>query len=194
MKTKTTYSILFISLLVPIVRVDALELRASTSMNVKSQRLEMRKENRMEARDDMREKAEELRTSIKEARTKKLDDKAKGRVEIRLDNLYKMLTNRLDRLTRVDAEITKRLAGKTDVVAVLALQASAQTALAKARVDIEATKSASLTELTSTTSKVVLRNLVNTAEASIKTAAEAYKKVTQAMPKTRGTASSIINN
>lgn len=201
MKIKTTYSILLISLLVPIVQVQALDLSATTSINASSSRVELRREmkkenveNRMEVRADIQAKVGELKASIKESRTKKLDEKAKLRVETRLNNIYNMLTNRIKRLTRVDAEITKQLSLQTSTSSVLTLHVAAQTALAKAKVDIEATKKASISELNATTSKAILRNLVNTAEASIKNAAEAYKELVTLMPKVQVTASSTIKN
>lgn len=229
MKTNTTYSLLIASLLIPVINVHALEMSASTSVNVGNtrmemqqemrrenkdnrmemrasttagspERMEMRKENmdnRAEFRAEVQTKMQALRASIKEARTKKLDGNAKARVEMKLGKIYERLMNRVDRLTKIDAEITKRLSVRTNTATALSLQAAAQTALAKARVDVEATKAMSSVELNATTSKEVLRGLVNTAETSIKATGEAYKKVVEAMkdlPKIEISASSTINN
>lgn len=177
---------IFASLLIPVVQVSALEISESASVDTSGPRVkaEMKNkfmENRMELRAEVKTKMTELRDSVKEARTKNLEEEAKVRVVVKLDKIFDRLTNRLDRLTKIDAEITKRLSTRANTAPVVSLQVSAQTALAKAKVDVEAAKAAAVAEVKTTTSKEVLRNLVKTAEASIKTAGEEYKKVVEEM-------------
>jgi hypothetical protein len=135
-------------------------------------------------KDELKKKIEGMKADKKDEKTKKLDEQAKERVIGHLTNIYDRLYTRITRLTKVDAEITRRLATRSPEPAVLVLHASAQSLLAQAKVDVEATKAASAAELTTTTSKEALRSLVTTAETSIKNAGEAYKKVVQALKET----------
>lgn len=215
MKTKTTVGILLATLLVPIVQVHALDLKATTSANVAGPRVEMRQEIKTEKTDmregikeenkekmtkfraDIKVKVEAMRAAIKSARTTRLNEKAKARVEVRLNTIYEHLTKRVERLTKVDAEITTRLASRTDTAVALSLQTEAQTALLKAKLDIEATKAASSAELNATTSKDILRDLVRSSETSIKAATESYRKVVEVLktlPKAEVRADAVINN
>lgn len=222
MKTKATYTVLLSTLLIPVFNAHALGLQASTSVNLQGPRMEARQEikserinHRMELRAsttpgtperkmmrtalraELTAKIKELRDSIKVQRHKQLEEKAQIRVVVKLDKIFDALTEKVDRLTRVDAEITKRLAARTNTATVVSLQVTAQAALAKAKLDVEAAKEASVEEVKTTTSKEALRVLVTTAEASVKTAAAEYKKVVEAMkdlPKIQVTASSSINN
>ncbi|MES2985988.1 MAG: hypothetical protein V4686_02590 [Patescibacteria group bacterium] len=197
MKTKTTYSILFISLLIPVISVHAVEVQASTTVNVKGPRMEMKqelkaeraetradiKELRTEAKAEIKEKMVEMKATLKEAKAKKLDERAKVRVEARLNRIYTHLAKRITHLVKVDAEITKRLSTRVASSSVTTLHMAAKTALVQAKLDVEATKASSTVALNATTSNAIFRSLVETAEASIKTTAEAYRKIVPALAK-----------
>lgn len=178
---------------------SAVRMRAEVRADIKNERMEMKKEikdKHQEMKADLKVKVDarrvELKANIdamktknKDERAKKLDEKAKARVEVRLNNIYKKLTERVSRLSQVDSEITRRLTqyatSGVSVVSVTTLQTPAQALLAKAKIDVEATKTISEAELNATTTKETLRAVVATAEKSIKTAAESYKKVLDAL-------------
>ncbi len=207
MKTKT-YILMTAILLVPVfllkaegegMRGERREMRQED----RKERMEMRKEAREEMkaehakmqadlkvkldarRVELKANMDAMKVKAKDERAKKLDEKAKERVGVRLANVYKGLTARIGHITQVDAGITKRLAAYTaagtSVVSVTALQTQAQALLAKARLDVEATKSLSEAELNATTTKETFRSLVNTAETSLKATHESYKKVLDAL-------------
>lgn len=169
-------------------RNDRMEMRKGAQ--------EARKDNRAKIQADLKVKLDArrvelkanmdaMKVKVKDERAKKLDQKAKARVEVRLGNIYKRLSERVTNLTRVDAGVAKRLAAYTaaqvSTASVVTLQTSAQALLAKARLDVEATKTLSQSELNATTTKETLRALVNTAETSLKTTHESYKKVLDAL-------------
>ena len=98
-----------------------------------------------------------------------------------------MLNNQLDRLSKADARIGEKLdslkAKGVDVSASSAQYIVAQTALAKAKVDVEATSSLSTEQAGTETSKETLRSLVKTATDSIRSAGAQYKEVIKLLPK-----------
>ena len=117
----------------------------------------------------------------------KLEDKAKERVKNILTNMFKMLSNQLDRLSKADARIGEKLASLKekglDVSAASSQYVVAQTALAKAKVDVEATSSISIDQASTETSKETLHALVKTATDSIKAAGAEYRKIFPLLPK-----------
>lgn len=207
MKTKT-YTIVMMVLFVPtfLLKAEGEGMRGERRemrQEDRKERMEVRQEARGEMKDnrakiqadlkvkfdarrvELKANMDAMKVKVKDERAKKLDEKAKDRVEMRLGNIYKRLSERVTNLTRVDAGVTKRLAAynaaQVNVASVVALQTSAQTLLAKARLDVEATKALSQSELNATTTKDTLRALVNTAETSLKTTHESYKKVLDAL-------------
>jgi hypothetical protein len=153
---------------------------ASSSAEIKTIREEARV--KVEARRaDLKVEVQAIKASSSAARTKKLDDKAKLRVQNTIDAVYKRLITSVNTLTKVDGEISRRIASSTksssELATAVTLQTTAKDLLAKAKVDVEATKATASAEVNASTTKEVIRALVKKSEVSIKTAAEAYKKV-----------------
>jgi hypothetical protein len=177
--------------LMPLVSVSAENAPTSTPPN-RPQKIEALKVN-IEARKKAVEvRRVELKAQIdrqkavrKEENLKRLDAKAKERVAEKIRGIYRGLEERIARLTKVDAElaarITKISGTGVNVSTVTPLMTAAQTAFAKAKTDVEATKTALIAETATATSKESIRALVKTAEDSIKAAGEAYKKVMDAL-------------
>jgi hypothetical protein len=141
---------------------------------------------------DLKTEVETLKAANKTAITKRLDEKAKGRVQTLVNTVYGRLITRINALTKVDGEVTRRITNLSNatttvaisadaLVSVKALQVTAQDLLAKAKVDVEATKATTITEINATTTKEVIKALVTKSENSIKAAAEGYKKVSEAL-------------
>lgn len=119
----------------------------------------------------------------KDEKKKKLGEEAQGRVQKILGKIYNGLNAQIARLTRVDTWLkdkinTLRSQGK-DVTTATSLLVAAETAFAKAKVDVEATSVVAREQSATTTSKEILKDLVNKAETSIKAAAKSYKAVAE---------------
>lgn len=158
---------------------------------------EFRKEVRADVKKEVEARRSEIKTQVdvikaanKEARSKKLDERAKSRVEASLDIIYKRLDEKLNKLTKIDIEVARRLATlssasstvSVDTIASLKTSYTAsQVLFTKAKIDVSLTKTTVVGELTATTSKEVVRGLVTQAEVSIKAAAESYKKLAEAL-------------
>lgn len=116
----------------------------------------------------------------------KLDVNAQDRVKKLLGNIFNMFTNQIDRLTKVDARIGEKIASMkasdVDVTAAEAQYIKAEAALAKAKIDVAATNSASIDQTSATTSKEELRALVKIAEDSIKACGKEYMQILSMLP------------
>ncbi len=127
--------------------------------------------------------------SLKEERKMKLEAKAQEKVKKSLMKIFKNLNNQIDRLSKVDVKIGERIKALkesgADTSAQEAQYAKAQTALAKAKVDVEAANSTSTDQVNGTTSKETLRSLVKTAEESIKIAGKEYMKIIPTLPEVK---------
>lgn len=203
------------------IRQEGRDNRAAIQQNATGTRPDLRvllKDNRQNVVEALKDNAEdrkkavearrlELKSQIdkikaanKDARMKKLDEKAKERVGNKIGSIYKGLEERVARLTKIDAELSARIAtaanAGNDTSAAAALLTTAQAALTKAKTDVEATKVALAAEANASTSKEAIRTLVKTAEDSIKAAGEAYKKVVEAvkaLPRPEGPATTTPN-
>ncbi|HEY1037568.1 MAG TPA: hypothetical protein VGE62_03205 [Candidatus Paceibacterota bacterium] len=152
-------------------------------------RVESFRENRAERMSEVRAKKDAILAELKvrkDDKKQKLAADAKVRIENRMTNVYERLTRHVESITKADARISIRVnevvASGTIAADLQNLHAAAQIALAKAKVDIEATKGIALEQLNaSSTSKEALKSVVKTAEASIKAAAQAYKEVLLAL-------------
>lgn len=127
--------------------------------------------------------------SSKDERKKKLEAKAQEKVKKSLMNIFKNLNNQIDRLTKVDVKIGERIKALKETGADTTTQEAqykiAQTALAKAKVDVEAANSATVEQTSTTTSKETFRALVKTAEDSIKAASKEYMKIIPMLPEAK---------
>lgn len=120
--------------------------------------------------------------------TKKLDVNAKARVRQHIENIYKRLSHHLDMAVEVDGKIAARLTlmseNGIDTNAAETQFKKAQEALEKAKADVAATKSLASDQTATTTasvSKDALKNLVKTAEESIKAAVKEYRATIEIM-------------
>ena len=155
----------------------------------REKRIEAQEENRAKVQAGAEARKKEILAKLKERKDeikKKLDAKAQERVKKTLENVFKMLSNQIDRLTKVDVRISDKIkvleSSNVDVTAMSAQYLVAQTALEKAKVDVNAANSISIDQTSTTTSKEALRALVKTAEDSIKTAGAEYRKVIDLLP------------
>jgi hypothetical protein len=153
-------------------------------------RPQLSEEEKAEMKLKFETRKEELKKKIEVRKGElkiKLEDKAKERVKNILANMWKMLNNQLDRLSKADTRIGEKLASLKekglDVSKASAQYTVAQTALAKAKLDVEATSSLSSEQAETETSKETLRSLVKTASDSIKSAGAEYRKIFPLMPK-----------
>lgn len=166
-------------------RAGATTTRAEFKAGVLA-RVEMYKENKDKVKLDLDARMKALATKIaqdklkiKEARIK-LQDASKNRIKGLLKKIYDKLTLRVNVLVEVDGKITDRIneltQTGTSTVAVSAQLLIAQTALAKARTDVTATKTITISETDSETTKDTLRDLVKIAEDSVNDATKEYRK------------------
>lgn len=172
------------------------ENRASTTAAIRANREELRGEIK-EKRDELKKKLE----TFKKEKKQKLDDKKKGVVNTALKNIFARFSERIAQLTNINsrlrAKITELQAKGTDVASTVTLLTSAKTALEKAEVDVEATKTLASEQTATSTSKEILKSLVNTADESIKSAKDSYKKVGESLRPFLGgdiSASSTVSN
>lgn len=150
--------------------------RASTTEAMKANREAMLKE--IKVRQDALKKQIEAKKGEKK---QKLDDQKKAVVAGALQNIFKKLIEKTAKLAvidgRLNAKVTELRIKGTDVTTEASLLVDAKALLEKAQVDVEATRTLASQQAATSTSKEILKSLVNTAQASIKTAADAYKKV-----------------
>jgi hypothetical protein len=152
-------------------------------------KVEALKENHDQFKTDMEARRKALAAKIEQEKTQrqekktKLQEEAKARVKEQLKAIFTRLSHRIEELTAFDAKVATRLntlvqAG-TDTTAATAQYKIAQTALAKAKTDVEATKAIADTEVSTDTSKETFHSIVKTAEDSIHSANEEYRKTVQ---------------
>ena len=147
------------------------------------------KENGDKLKTDIKARRDALQAKMKadkKAKKEKLSKDKQARVLENVNNVYAKLSDRVKSLTEADAKIADKIAklNATGVstTAVQDLLLTAQTALTTAKVDIEATKSLVTDQATaSSTSKDQINSLIQKAQASMKTAGEAYKKTLDAL-------------
>jgi hypothetical protein len=166
---------------------DVRTIRSSASSSEKSKALRDEMKAQIEVKKiEIKKEVEEVRGAYKEAVQKRLDEKAKDRVQSRLDEIFKKITQNLNKLSKVDSEVLRRvkqISSKTDLVSaetIASLNASYTTAnalLVKAKADANVTKTTIATEISTTTSKEVIRSLVAQTDLNIKNVAESYKKI-----------------
>ncbi len=152
-------------------------------------RAELSTEQREKMRANAEARKEEIKAKIAERKGEikmKLEAKAKERVKMTLATIFKRLNAQLDKLVKLDVRVGEKITalktGGMDTTAMSSQYVIAQTALAKAKVDVEATSSISTDQANTETSKETLRSLVKTAEDSIKAAGAEYRKVIELMP------------
>jgi hypothetical protein len=163
----------------------ALHANAVRKVEALKENMDARKKALEARRVELKAQIDKIKAEQKDARMKKLDEKAKERVAGKLNDIYKNLDERIARLTKVDVEVAARItkigSSSVDISAAAALLVTAQTALSKAKTDVDATKAALAAEANASTSKEAIRALVKTAEDSIKAAGAAYQKVIEAI-------------
>lgn len=165
--------------------------RASTTDAIKAVREGRRTDlmaNRASTTEAISAKKAELLKQITQRKTdkkKKLAEKALVAVENALGKIYANLNDKLARLNKVDANLTAKIAqlknSGTDVTSASALLLEAQTSLAKATVDVQATASLAHEQTATSTSKEILKGLISTARTSVTTAGQNYKKVAESI-------------
>ncbi len=164
-------------------------LRSSSSTRVSddSSSLSVEEKAKIQAEIEAR-KSEILKkiTAIKAEVKVRLEANAQERVKKLLANIFNMLSNQINRLMRADERIGEKIDDfklkGVDVTLAVAQYTKAQTALAKAKIDVQATNSLSIDQTSIATSKDTLRSLVRTAEESIKAAGREYMKVLSLLP------------
>ncbi len=195
MKTIYRHIIILVLCVVPAVALQAADVKNSTSTVVSAQVMATSTADRIKAfQDEMRTRVEnrksELRKNLaqKNGVAKKLDTQAATRVRTNLVAIYGKLSQKINRLSRIDSEITRKIsavavissstASSSAFVASLnESQKKAKALLSQARIDLESTRVVALSEIATSTTKETIRSLVSTAETSIKVAAEAYRKI-----------------
>ena len=180
---------------------DRMKAQAALKANM-TVRVEALKENReqfktdMEARKEaMSAKIEQQKKQMQEKRTK-LQEAAKARVQEQLKTIFARFDARVASITQIDTkiatELNTRATAGADTTAATAQYKIAQTALEKAKADIEAAKSLAATEVSADTSKETLRTLVKTAEESLQAATVEYRKTIELLrPKKTATSASV---
>jgi hypothetical protein len=163
-----------------------MRMKARADMKVGLQADMAKRKAALEARRiELKAGIEDKKLENKAMKAKKLEVNKAAKVQEKLAAIYQRLTDKVNGLTRVDAELTTRIgkisAAGVDVSATQALLVTAQASLAKAKVDVEATQSIAISETMSTTTAETLRGLVATAEVSVKAAAANYMKVVEAV-------------
>jgi DNA repair exonuclease SbcCD ATPase subunit len=147
------------------------------------------KEIRADILKKVQERKDELRSELKvklATKKQKLQDAAIKRIQNRLANVYERLHERIQNLVTVDAKLTDKINALTNTGTSTAnmqtLLATAKSTLEVATTDVAATKAISEDQLSaSSTSKEALTALITKAQTSVKSAAEAYRKVVQAL-------------
>lgn len=171
------------------VRKDIMQNRASTTKALRDNRAsttEALKANREAMIKEVKDRRETLKKQLegrKNEKKQKLDDKKRTVVNTALQNIFKKLTEKIARLTNIDSRLNAKVvelrAKGTDVSTAVNLLATAKLTLEKAQVDVEATRAIATEQVGTSTSKEILKGLVGTAETSIKSSVEAYKKAAE---------------
>lgn len=186
MKTKTIYiticTLLFLTTSPVCAKDQDSDDENSSRKNI---RIEF-KEKIDSKRTEIKKEIEEFKKTKQESREKKLDDNSKEKVQKQIGLIYTKLQAKIVKLSKIDSDLTRKIAVRTSysgtssaetIATIKSLQLASQDLLVKARVDVEGTKITIDREVSSTTTKEVIRLLVKKAEESIKTTAESYKKV-----------------
>lgn len=182
------------------VRVDSKAVKTQTRVKSdvpKIKRVEAFRDNqaKMKLTVDARKKEINLRIKAQLATssatsTKKLDNAAKNRVRAHIENIYKRLSQHIERIAEIDGKVAARINLISDsgieMADVETQYEKAKASLEKAKADVTATKALATDKTATTTpsvSKVALRTLVKTAEDSIKAAIREYKATIELMKK-----------
>jgi hypothetical protein len=182
----------------PLIRLQQLKVnRASTTEALKANRASTTsalRANREEFKKQLDAQKDALKKQLsakKSEKKKKLAEDARERVEKRVSNIYQRLTKKITDLTQIESRLKMRIdtvaATGKDTTSVNALFVTAQTALQKAQVNVDATKGLLDEQVASSTSKESIKLLVTTAETSIKDTSESFKKVAEGIRTLVGT-------
>jgi hypothetical protein len=169
-------------------KTEIKSLRAMTaSSSEKSKAMKNEIKSQIEIRKvEIKKEIETIKDLRKETLEKKLDEKAKNRVQAKIDIIFKKLVQNINKLSKIDSEVLRRIKALSlkpqgvspEVIASLnASYASAQDLLIKAKADINVTKETLAAELNASTSKEVIRSVLIKADTSTKVTAEAYRNL-----------------
>jgi hypothetical protein len=154
--------------------------RASTTASIQANREALMK-NIQDRRDTLKKQIDAKKGEKKQ----RLDDKKRNTVNTALQTIFSKLSAKISRLTSIDNRLNSKIAElrtkNVDVTEAASLLATAKVSLAKAQVDVQATRSVAIDQAATSTSKAILQGLITTAETSITASAEAYKKVAQSL-------------
>ncbi len=160
-------------------------IRSESSISESSKTAKKDRENYLSS---MKTKQAELKkelVDLRKEKKQKLQQEARTRVQQRIFKIYSLFNQKLARLQRADTKITAKLnqakAAGIDVSAILPLQQSAQETLQTAKLSVEAGRTLALQQVATSSSKEILKDLIKNSEKSIKSAAESYKKVAEAL-------------
>lgn len=175
------------------------ENRASTTSALKENRaaaITAFKANRTELKNDIQEKRDELKKKIearKNEKKQRLDEKKRENVVKALENIFKRLDGNVEKVVTIDGRLTTKInelqVAGTDVSDATALITSAKEALSKAQIDIAAAQALANEQAATSTSKEILKSLINTAEESVKSAVSSYRKVAEGIQQYLGSQS-----
>jgi len=135
----------------------------------------------------------EIEKKINDNRTEKkikLEAKAQLRVKTTLEKIFDKLTDQLGKLSLVDAKLSSIISGYEqkgkEVSPAKEQYVLAKAAVEKAKVEILADRMIALNQTTLQTSKGTIRDLVKTAEESIRAAGNEYRKIIPIIAQTNG--------
>lgn len=144
-------------------------------------------------RKDLEIKKVEMQKKIgdkKDVVKKRLEIKAQERVRLALDKIYNKLNLQLNKLESVDAKISTKITlfekGGKNVIAVKTQYDIAKQALDKSKAEILATRMIGAEEIMRETSKEAMREIVKTAEDTIRGIGAEYRKVLPLLAKVEG--------
>lgn len=144
-------------------------------------------------RKNLETRKTEIEKKINDNRVEKkvrLELKAQERVRIILEKIYNKLNDQLGKLSQVDVKLLLKINAfekeGRDVSLVKAQYTIAKTALDKAKSEILTATMISADQITKETSKETIRELVKTAEESIRTAGAEYRKILPLLAKVEG--------
>jgi len=144
-------------------------------------------------RKNLETRKAEIEKKINDNRVEKkvrLESKAQEKVKVILEKIYNKLNEQLGKLSRVDVKLSLKINAfekeGRDVSLAKAQYTIAKTALEKARVEILAERMIAVNQVTLQTSKGTIRELVKTAEESIRTAGAEYRKILPLLAKVEG--------
>ncbi len=198
MKTTFKYGIIAVSFIIGSVaflpdnasrwQAGAQETVVTPTPTPNVKKVEALKENSLKIQAAIKARKAELEAKIKqqkEIKKQKLEAAKKALVQKKLKAIFDRLNAEATKLTAIDATTTVKIneagaAGK-DITAVSQLLVDAQSALSLAKTDIAAAKAAAMDQTNTSTSAETIKNLVATADNSLKKAVEAYKKVRESL-------------